>query len=162
MDNDERKTVTFQMKYLGDMVTSPRKQKDGTHVKGFQFATVNKNGTKHGVSFYPTLHRKLVVTNNDRAIALKMKNVVFENNQYKLDAETCLAETVKLQKPFSMKFEPVKSIDNIIFEHSLDTMTSIRGEVTNIEVNKKKNIQLSISTQLLIIESQLFYSPTRS
>ena len=61
-----------------------------------------------------------------------------------------------------MKFEPVKSIDNIIFELSLDTMTSIRGEVTNIEVKKKKQIQLSISAQLLIIVSQLFGSPTRS
>ena len=28
-------TVTFQVKNLGDIVTSPRKQKDGTHVKWF-------------------------------------------------------------------------------------------------------------------------------
>ena len=42
------------MKNLGDIVTSPRKQKDGTHVKWFQFATVNKDGTERGVSF--TLH----------------------------------------------------------------------------------------------------------
>ena len=76
-------------------------------------------------------------------------------------------ETVELKNPFSLKFEPVKSIDNVIFELPLDTMTSIRGEVTNIEVKKKqtkkkKQIQLSISTQLLIIAAQLFYSPTRS
>ena len=96
-----------------------------------------------------------------------MKNVVFKNNQYKLDAETCLVETVKMKNQFSMKFKPVKSIDDVIFELPLDTMTSIRGEVTNIEVKKKqtkkkKQIQLSISTQLLIIAAQLFYSPTRS
>ena len=90
-----------------------------------------------------------------------MKNVVFKNNQYKLDAETCLVETVKMKNQFSMKFKPVKSIDDVIFELPLDTMTSIRGEVTNIEV-KKNQIQLSISTQLLIIAAQLFYSPTRS
>ena len=72
-------------------------------------------------------------------------------------------ETVELKNPFSLKFEPVKSIDNVIFELPLDTMTSIRGEVTNIEVKKKKKkIQLSISTQLLIIVAQLFYSSTRS
>ena len=47
-------------------------------------------------------------------------------------------ETVELKNPFSLKFEPVKSIDNVIFELPLDTMTSIRGEVTNIEVKKKK------------------------
>ena len=91
-----------------------------------------------------------------------MKNVVFKNNQYKLDAETCLVETVKMKNQFSMKFKPVKSIDDVIFELPLDTMTSIRGEVTNIEVKKKKKIQLSISTQLLIIVAQLFYSSTRS
>ena len=28
-------TVTFQVKNLGDIVTSPPKQKDGTHVKWF-------------------------------------------------------------------------------------------------------------------------------
>ena len=48
--------------------------------------------------FTPPLHRKLIVTNNDLTIALKMKNAVFENNQYKLDAETCLVETVKFEK----------------------------------------------------------------
>ena len=48
-------------------------------------------------------------------------------------------ETVELKNPFSLKFEPVKSIDNVIFELPLDTMTSIRGEVTNIEVKKKPN-----------------------
>ena len=85
-----------------------------------------------------------------------MKNAVFENNQYKLDAETCLVETVKLKKPFSLKFEPVKSIDDVIFELPLDTMTSIRGEL-NMKLKKKTN-----STQLLIIAAQLFYSPTRS
>ena len=92
-----------------------------------------------------------------------MKNVVFKNNPYKLDAETCLVETVKMKKQFSLKFKPVKSIDNAIFELPLDTTTSIKGEVSNIEVKKKtKQIQLSISTQLLIIAAQLFYSPTRS
>ena len=35
MDNDDRKTVTFQAKNLGDIVTSPREQKDVTHVKWF-------------------------------------------------------------------------------------------------------------------------------
>ena len=65
-----------------------------------------------------------------------MKNAVFENNQYKLDAESCLVETVKLKKPFSLKFEPVKSIDHVIFELPLDSMTSIRGEL-NIQVKKK-------------------------
>ena len=65
-----------------------------------------------------------------------MKNAVFENNQYKLDAETCLVETVKLKKPFSLKFEPVKSIDDVIFELPLDTMTSIRGEL-NMKLKKK-------------------------
>ena len=91
-----------------------------------------------------------------------MKNVVFKNNPYKLDAETCLVETVKMKKQFSLKFKPVKSIDDSIFELPLDTTTSIKGEVSNIEVKKNKQIQLSISTQLLIIAAQLFYCPTRS
>ena len=51
------------MKNLGVIVTSSQKQKDGTHVKWFQFATVDEDGTEHGVSFYPPLHRKLMVTN---------------------------------------------------------------------------------------------------
>ena len=51
------------MKNLGVIVTSSQKQKDGTHVKWFQFATVNEDGTERGVSFYPPLHRKLMVTN---------------------------------------------------------------------------------------------------
>ena len=46
MDNDDRKTVTFQVKNLGDIVISPRKQKDGTQVNWFQFAAVNEDGTK--------------------------------------------------------------------------------------------------------------------
>ena len=75
-----------------------------------------------------------------------MKNVVFKNNQYKLDAETCLVETVKMKNQFSMKFKPVKSIDDVIFELPLDTMTSIRGEVTNIEVKKKKKKKKKNST----------------
>ena len=65
-----------------------------------------------------------------------MKNVVFKNNQYKLDAETCLVETVKMKNQFSMKFKPVKSIDDVIFELPLDTMTSIRGEL-NMKLKKK-------------------------
>ena len=87
-----------------------------------------------------------MVTNNDPTIALKMKNVVFENDQYKLDAETCLVETVKLKNPFSLKFEPVRSIGDIIFELPLDTVTSIRGEVTNIEVKKKRNSTIHFCT----------------
>ena len=43
---------------------------------------------------------------------------------------------LNLEKPFSLKFEPVKSIDHVIFELPLDTMTSIRGEL-NIKVKKK-------------------------
>ena len=43
---------------------------------------------------------------------------------------------LNLKKPFSLKFEPVKSIDHVIFELPLDTMTSIRGEL-NIKVKKK-------------------------
>ena len=61
-----------------------------------------------------------MVTNNDLTITLKMKNVVFENDQYKLDTETYLVETVKLKKPFSLKFEPVKSIDDVIFDLPLN------------------------------------------
>ena len=67
-----------------------------------------------------------------------MKNVVFKNNPYKLDAETCLVETVKMKKQFSLKFKPVKSIDDSIFELPLDTTTSIKGEVSNIEVKKNQ------------------------
>ena len=55
-------------------------------------------------------------------------------------------ETVELKNPFSLKFEPVKSIDNVIFELPLDTMTSIRGEVTNIEVKKKPNSTIHFYT----------------
>ena len=87
-----------------------------------------------------------MVTNNDLAIALKMKNVAFENSPYKLDAETCLMDTVKLRKPFSLKFKPVESIDDVIFELPLDTMTSIRGEVTNIETKKKPNSTIHFYT----------------
>ena len=79
-----------------------------------------------------------MVTNNDPTIALKMKTAVFENNQYKLDAETFLVETVKLKKLFSFKFEAVKTIDDVIFELPLNTMTSIRGEITNIEDRSKE------------------------
>ena len=139
MDNEDRQTVIFQVKKLGDIIMSPWKQKDGTHVKWFQFAAVTKEGTKCGVSFYPPLHRKLMVTNNDPTIALTMKNAVFKNDRYKLNAETCLVETVTLKEPFSMNLEPVKSIDNVIFELSLDTMTPIRGTVTNIEAKKTSN-----------------------
>ena len=41
--------LTFQVKNLGDIVTLPQKQKDGTHFKWFQLAAVNKDGTKCGV-----------------------------------------------------------------------------------------------------------------
>ena len=54
-DNDNRQTVTFQVKNLGDIIMPLRKQKDDTHVKWFQFAAVTKEGTKRGVSFYPPL-----------------------------------------------------------------------------------------------------------
>ena len=74
-----------------------------------------------------------------------MKNAVFENNQYKLDAETCLVETVKLKKPF----RNWKNHD-------------INQRRVKHEIKEKNQIQLSISTQLLIIAAQLFYSPTRS
>ena len=108
-------------------------------------AAVNEDGTKCGVSFYPPLHRKLMVTNNDPTIALKMKTAVFENNQYKLDAETFLVETVKLKKPFSFEFEAVKTIDDVIFELPLNTMTSIRGEITNIEGRSKEKNKFNYS-----------------
>ena len=55
MDNDDRKTVTCQVKNLVDIVTSPRKQKDGTHVKWFQFAAVNEDGTKRGTITLPSI-----------------------------------------------------------------------------------------------------------
>ena len=54
MDNEDRQTVTFQVKKLGDIITSPWKQKDGTHVKWFQFAAVTKEGTN--VMYHFTLH----------------------------------------------------------------------------------------------------------
>ena len=145
MDNRDRQTVTSQVKNLGEIIMSPLKQKDGTHVKWFQFAAVTKDGTKHGVSFFPPLHSKLMVTNNDQTIALTMKNV-FKNDQHKLNAETCLVETVTLKEPFSMNFEPVKSIVDVIFELPLDTMTSIRGKVTNIEVKKTSNSTIHFYT----------------
>ena len=80
-----------------------------------------------------------MVTNNDLTIALTMKDVVLENDQYKLDAETCLVETVILKQPFSINFEVAKSIDDVILELPLDTMTSIRRKVTNMEVKKTSN-----------------------
>ena len=33
----------FSSENLGDIVTSPRNQKDGTHLKWFQFAAVNED-----------------------------------------------------------------------------------------------------------------------
>ena len=87
-----------------------------------------------------------MVTNNDLTIALTMKNVVFENDQYKLNAETCLVETVTLKEPLSMNFEPPKSIDDVIFELLVDSMTSIRGKVTNIEVKKTSNSTIHFYT----------------
>ena len=46
MDNEDRQTVTFKVQKLGDIITSPRKQKDGTYVKWFQLAAVTKEETK--------------------------------------------------------------------------------------------------------------------